>query len=147
MKRCPFGKVQVKWSQVGSSWWGLCKNEYPFISLLFLKQTPLGDPCLHIMRVYRQMSHLVASIEFLIRKYIETKFDYDALRHLTPALLETTLRRDEEATEDLSAELLRIVLDEVNWHGIVQKVKANIPDEECDDQDDEEDNDEEEINE
>ena len=40
------------------------------------------------------MSHLVASIEFLIRKYIETKFDYDALRHLTPALLETTLRRD-----------------------------------------------------
>ena len=93
------------------------------------------------------MSHLVASIEFLIRKYIETKFDYDALRHLTPALLETTLRRDEEATEDLSAELLRIVLDEVNWHGIVQKVKANIPDEEGDDQDDEEDNDEEEINE
>jgi len=62
------------------------------------------------------MSHLVASIEFLVRKYIETKFDYDALRHLTPALLETTLRRDEEATEDLSAELLRIVLDEVNWH-------------------------------
>jgi len=89
------------------------------------------------------MSHLVATIEFLVRKYIETKFDYDALRHLTPALLETTLRRDEEATEDLSAELLRIVLDEVNWHTIVQKVKANIPEEECD----EEDNDEEEINE
>ena len=89
------------------------------------------------------MSHLVATIEFLVRKYIETKFDYDALRHLTPALLETTLRRDEEATEDLSAELLRIVLDEVNWHSIVQKVKANIPEEE----DDEEDNNEEEINE
>jgi len=89
------------------------------------------------------MSHLVASIEFLVRKYVETKFDYDALRHLTPALLETTLRRDEEATEDLAQELLRIVLDEVNWHSIVQKVKANIPEEE----DDEEDNNEEEINE
>ena len=91
------------------------------------------------------MSHLVASIEFLVRKYVETKFDYDDLRHLTPALLETTLRRDEEATEDLSAELLRIVLDEVNWHGIVQRVKANIPEEE--EECDEEDNDEEEINE
>jgi len=93
------------------------------------------------------MSHLVASIEFLIRKYIETKFDYDALRHLTPVVLETTLRRDEEATEDLAQELLRIVLDEINWHSIVQKVKANIPEEEDDDDADEEDNDEEEINE
>jgi len=81
------------------------------------------------------MNHLTATIEFLIRKYVETKFDYDALRHLTPALLETTLRRDEEATEDLSQELLRIVLDEVNWHTIVQRVKANIPEDEEEDED------------
>ena len=94
------------------------------------------------------MSHLVATIEFLVRKYIETKFDYDDLRRLTPAVLETTLRRDEEATEDLSAELLRIVLEEINWHSIVQKVKADVPDEECAEQDDEdEDNNEEDINE
>ena len=89
------------------------------------------------------MSHLVATIESLVRKYVETKFDHDALRHLTPAVLETTLRRDEEATEDLSAELLRIVLDEINWHGIVQKVKADVPDEEyAEQEDDEEDEDE-----
>lgn len=87
------------------------------------------------------MSHLVATIEFLVRKYIETKFDYDDLRRLTPAVLETTLRRDEEATEDLSAELLRIVLDEINWHSIVQKVKANVPEEEDDDEDEDEDED------
>jgi len=86
------------------------------------------------------MSHLVATIESLVRKYIETKFDHDALRHLTPVVLETTLRRDEEATEDLSAELLRIVLDEINWHSIVQKVKADVPDEECADEDEDEDN-------
>jgi len=87
------------------------------------------------------MSHLVATIESLVRKYVETKFDHDALRHLTPAVLETTLRRDEEATEDLSAELLRIVLDEVNWHGIVRMVKADVPDEECADEDEDEDED------
>ena len=81
------------------------------------------------------MNHLTATIEFLIRKYVETKFDYDALRHLTPALLETTLRRDEEATEDLSAELLRIVLDEVNWHTIVQRVKAGMPEDPSEDED------------
>jgi hypothetical protein len=92
------------------------------------------------------MSHLVATIEFLIRKYVETKFDYDSMRRLTAAGLETTLRRDEEATEDLAQELLRIVLDEINWHSIVQKVKANVPDEECAEQEDE-DNDEENINE
>ena len=92
------------------------------------------------------MSHLVATIEFLVRKYVETKFDYDALRRLTPVVLETTLRRDEEATEDLAQELLRIVLEEINWHSIVQKVKANVPDEEDDDVEDE-DNDEENINE
>jgi hypothetical protein len=92
------------------------------------------------------MSHLVATIEFLIRKYVETKFDYDSMRRLTAAGLETTLRRDEEATEDLAQELLRIVLDEINWHSIVQKIKANVPDEECAEQEDE-DNDEENINE
>jgi hypothetical protein len=74
------------------------------------------------------MNHLTATIEFLIRKYVETKFDYDALRRLTGYQLETALRRDEEATEDLSQELLRIVLDEVNWESIVQKAKAGIPD-------------------
>ena len=89
------------------------------------------------------MSHLIATIESLVRKYVETKFDYDALRHLTPVVLETTLRRDEEATEDLAQELLRIVLDEINWHSIVRMVKADVPDEECADEDEDEDNEEE----
>jgi hypothetical protein len=40
------------------------------------------------------MNHLTATIEFLIRKYVETKFDYDALRRLTGYQLETALRRD-----------------------------------------------------
>ena len=112
----------------------------------FSKSDPLGGPHLHIMRVYRQMSHLVALIEHMVHQYVKVKMDYEEMRRITGPSLERRLRQDEEALDDFMQRLLQLVLDEINWNRIATDVRAEITDASEDEVEDE-DNDEENINE
>ena len=96
------------------------------------------------MRVYRQMSHLVALVEHMVHQYVKVKMDYEEMRRITGPSLERRLRQDEEALDDFMQRLLQLVLDEINWNRIATDVRAEITD--ASEQEDE-DNDEENINE
>lgn len=76
------------------------------------------------------MAHIVAFIEHLVMKYIETKYsDDDALRGLTARELDQELRNeDNDGHYDLKDEIFRVMMNELDMYRIVDKAQENLPD-------------------